>query len=526
MTMINKLNRDSINSINSRMEGEGVLSWIENFGLYLVEQSCVPHLEFRGDEGENVLVLRFRNRKIEGKEKEKVRCTMSAYLCYFKSVNGFTRFCINSASDEYSDRIIDLMDDKVQWKSEATRNYWREVFRDGKQPIDEDTLKRKEVLASGNSPMNMMDFLKAIEEEIRKAISILAMDIEKVNKVIIVEQYALALPFQYVLKKMFPGAEGHIYGIVWKEKKKSWQEYASRFHAPGKLLYSNLLTSPKIKIGDIIALGEKGIMFTLPLSKSGENEYSVPECVFFENSYLKWSELSIKERHPDYLSGNIAFKRVQISFCADGFQNVYLICDNEIKALLSTGSDKLLVRLKRCQAPIFDDINGNGEEKESRTRREMDKIKEISEGEKKNTDETPCRETVYVIDTNVFLDCPSILDLIPTECKIGLTAKIIDEIDDNKNKNEDLKRRAVQAQKSILKENQKGGRIIFQEPNLKLLNGLNGAKPDNKILALALTLKKVGYKTIVLTSDNGLLLSASLNSIGTKRLNEIKDQKR
>ena len=54
---------------------------------------------------------------------------------------------------------------------------------------------------------------------------------------------------------------------------------------------------------------------------------------------------------------------------------------------------------------------------------------------------------------------------------------------------------------------------------------MNGAKPDNKILALALTLKTDGYEPTVLTSDNGLLLSADLHRISTLELSEIRKQK-
>ncbi len=508
MSYIN--NADLASAIKSRQEGKDFLSWIENFGLHLFEKGCVPLVSFQKRERNMMLVLSIRNDSNIPTEKD----TISAYLCYFETDdNGFTRFCVNAACDEDVEGLKDF--EEAKWRDQSTINWWNEVFCDGKYSIvDEDTLRRKEVLASDSLKMNMMDFIKKIQEEIRKAIDNLHVDHQKINKVCIVERYAKSLPFQYAISRMFPNANGNIFSFVWKEKKKSWLQNASRFHVPGKLLHATLSTSPQITIGDMLKQGEKGVAVTLPLSKGENGGYGLPTTPGITGSELKWDELIKEDVISDYYVGTLAFKRVQLTMIADGFQRIHVVNHKYVMALLSIKGNKIVAKMK--------DHNENQlvrEEKSQQTTSRRGMTSDTDQGEKTKT--VSCKEMVYVIDTNVFLDRPNILDFVPANCKIGLTPKIIDEIDGNKNKGEDLKRKAVQAQKSIYNVNENGNRIIYKEPNLYLLKGLNGVNPDNKILALALTLQKEGYEPIILTSDYGLLASASLNKVKTKKLSEL-----
>lgn len=518
--MLNIINADLSSAIKSRQEGKDVLSWIENFGLYLSEGKS--HVSFQKGENNMMLVLRIRNKFEETSKSRTEKDTISAYLCFFKTDdNGFTRFCVNAACDEDVEGLKDLMVDKAHWTDESTKNWWKEVFRDLKCPIDEDTLRRKEVLASDSLKMNMMDFIEKIQEIAEKAISKLNVDKQKIRKACIVEQYAMALPFRYAINRMFPNAKGEVYPFVWKEKKMSWLQYASHFQVPGKLLHASLLTSPQISIGDVLNQ-KKGIEITLPLSKEDNKKFFSPFSAIFDNSDLKWNELLRENAVPDYVVGNLAFKRVQVSIFSDGFQRLYVRGCKDVIALLAIKGNMMVAKVKDNNADRLI-VKNNKEDISQQKTTKKQTATDSDQGEKRKI--VSCMEMVYVIDTNVFLDCPNILDFVPANYKIGLTAKIIDEIDDNKNKSEDLKKRAVQAQKNIRQENKKGNRIIFKEPNLKLLNGLNGAKPDNKILALALTLKTDGYEPTVLTSDNGLLLSADLHRISTLELSEIRKQK-
>lgn len=480
-----------VKTIRFRQEGKDVLSWIENFGLHLFDENCKLNIPFNNGEKNEVLVLRI----------DKITNTINAYYCFFQTDNrGFTRFCVNKYTEGNDAGGLKRLMDRAKWDDDSTRKYWEEAFcADKIEHVDESTLKRPESKTSPYEEMNMMEYVECIQEEIKKVLTKLSISSnDNISKVLIAEQYAAALPLKYALGRIFPNAKKMVRHFIFKKKieEKSWQQNAIHFHIPGKLLHSVLNTTPQMTICDVLFLREKGVTFTLPLSKDKNGKYCLSDTSIIDKSELKWSELITEDIEPDYIVGNLAFKRVQLSMLADGFQNVYLICDKDSLVAISSIGQKI--------DSILQDRNNKEETRQCQN----------------ESDE----KIVYVIDTNVFLNDPDILIRIPTNCKIGLTAKIIDEIDDNKNKSE-LKKKAVQAQKNIRQEKQKGNRIIFKEPNLKLLNGLNGAKPDNKILALALTLKKDGYEPIILTSDNGLLLTAALNEIGTLELSEIKNKK-
>lgn len=334
------LNEDSKKAILQRQDGYNSLSWIENFGQHLLKEDCKPHVSFQNGESDLILVLRIRNKQERLAGGHTGRNTMSAYLCFFKTIDDFTRFCVNGACDEDVDGLKDLMVDKAKWKEKSTINWWKEVFYDLKQ-IDEDTLRRKEVLASDYLNMNMMDFIEKIQKEIEKAIFKLDVDHKKINKVCIVEQYAMALPFQYAISRMFPHAKGKIYPFVWKEQRIPWLQNVSRFHVPEKMLHTTMSTSPQISIGDILKLGEKGVVFTLPLSKEVNGDYCVPSVSIFDNSDLKWNDLLKGRVEADYSVGNLSFKQIRLALFADGFQCIYMKYGEET-AYLSYNGDKNL----------------------------------------------------------------------------------------------------------------------------------------------------------------------------------------
>ena len=327
---------NKMKTIRLCQEGEVVLSWIENFGLYLFDDDCKPKVSFENDERNEVLVLRINQK----------RNIISAYYCFFKTDSkGFTRFCVNKEENNDVGGLKELMD-RARWADDATMNYWKKVFCGGKIDIvDEDTLKRQEIKTSPYEEMNMMEYIGHIQEEIKKVIAKLGIPSnDNINKVLIVEQYAAALPLKYAVSRIFPNASSPILHFIWNEKKKPWQQNAARFHVPGKLLHSGLKTTPQMTIGDVLSLGEKGITFTLPLSKGESGEYGLPTTAVVDNSELKWNELMTENIQPDYTVDNLAFKRVHLSVFADGFQNVYLNThDNIVSAGISTNGKSIYI---------------------------------------------------------------------------------------------------------------------------------------------------------------------------------------
>lgn len=338
------INADLASAIKSRQEGKNVLSWIENFGLHLLEVDCKPNVSFQNGES-NIVVLRIRRKLGKDAVSQAEISIISAYhLCFLKTNgNGFARFCVKAACDEDVKGLKDLMVDKAHWTDESTKNWWKTVFRDLKHPIDEDTLRRKEVMVSDCLKMNMMAFIEKIQEIIGKAISKLDIDKQIISKVCIVEQFAMALPFRYVIERIFPNAKGSIFPFVWKEEKKPWLQNASYFQVPRGLLQTSLMTSHPISIGDILNQA-KGILVTLPLSQVENEKFVAPSASIIENADLKWNELLRADVTPDYVVNRIAFKQLHLSMIADGFQTVYIKYDTDIVACTEYENGKYQIK--------------------------------------------------------------------------------------------------------------------------------------------------------------------------------------
>jgi hypothetical protein len=116
----------------------------------------------------------------------------------------------------------------------------------------------------------------------------------------------------------------------------------------------------------------------------------------------------------------------------------------------------------------------------------------------------------YIIDTNVFVEKPDIIDSIPEDYFVVLSAKVLEELDHlkiKKNISVAGKKRANRALKNISDSlSRKDREIIMEDSDVRLLpKDFDKHNPDNKILSVAL--KFVGENPILLTSDFGLRLS-------------------
>ena len=139
--------------------------------------------------------------------------------------------------------------------------------------------------------------------------------------------------------------------------------------------------------------------------------------------------------------------------------------------------------------------------------------KEIKEG----------KENLYIIDTNVFVDCPDIISRIDKNYQVILSAKVIDELDYLKVSLSDEQKKNVQkALKHINESIDKRG-IKMNTADLTLLpNDFNKKSPDNFILSVALKYKD--ENPIMLTSDNGLQIKAKGLGITTITLKDFLKQ--
>ncbi len=145
---------------------------------------------------------------------------------------------------------------------------------------------------------------------------------------------------------------------------------------------------------------------------------------------------------------------------------------------------------------------------------------DLSKLEKKRPEIVEDKENLYIIDTNVFVDCPEIIANIDRRYSVILSAKVIDELDKLKIKLDDEGKQNVQkALKSInFQMNKRDIRMELSDIEL-LPSDFDKRSPDNMILTVALKYKN--ENPILVTSDNGLQIKAKGLGITTISLANI-----
>lgn len=129
------------------------------------------------------------------------------------------------------------------------------------------------------------------------------------------------------------------------------------------------------------------------------------------------------------------------------------------------------------------------------------------------------KKKTYIIDTNVFVECPDIIQQINKSDLVILSAKVIDELDSLKIK---LPQKLEDINKAfrVINQNMSKREITMESADLKLLpEDFNKKSPDNFILAVAL--KHKNNNSVLLTSDNGLQVKAKGMNIKTLSLKEF-----
>lgn len=150
---------------------------------------------------------------------------------------------------------------------------------------------------------------------------------------------------------------------------------------------------------------------------------------------------------------------------------------------------------------------------------------DLSKFEKPKKEIVKGKENIYIIDTNVFVDCPDIISKIDKHYQIVLSAKVIDELDYLKISLTDEQKKNVQKALKQINESIDKRYIKMDTADLTLLpNDFNKKSPDNFILSVALKYKN--ENPIMLTSDNGFQIKAKGLGLTTITLKEFLKQLR
>lgn len=139
---------------------------------------------------------------------------------------------------------------------------------------------------------------------------------------------------------------------------------------------------------------------------------------------------------------------------------------------------------------------------------------ELSEKDKKRFFKNNSVNKTYIVDTNVFVNCPDIIAKIGLKNRVIVPAKVLEELDKLKLKVNVDKKNLNQAAKNISAAFiQKFS--FMEEADVNLLpKGFDTKNPDCMILSVAL--KHLDENPILLTSDN--MLQTRANGLGIKVL--------
>lgn len=126
------------------------------------------------------------------------------------------------------------------------------------------------------------------------------------------------------------------------------------------------------------------------------------------------------------------------------------------------------------------------------------------------------KTSCYIIDTNVFIDCPDIISKISKNDKIVLSAKVVDELDSLKVRLDGEGKRNVQIALRNINGAIQPRKIEMKCADLSVLPADFGISPDNMILSVAYQLRD--QNAVMLTSDNGLQIKCKGLGIRTVAL--------
>lgn len=134
---------------------------------------------------------------------------------------------------------------------------------------------------------------------------------------------------------------------------------------------------------------------------------------------------------------------------------------------------------------------------------------DLSKFQRKMVEIKPDKTNIYIIDTNVFVNCPDIISKIDKQYQVTLSAKVVDELDKLKVTLNPNGQKAVQDAIRNINRCYETRNLTMEIADISLLPAdFNPKSPDNQILSVALKLKNDKTNPIILTSDNGLQLKS------------------
>lgn len=220
------------------------------------------------------------------------------------------------------------------------------------------------------------------------------------------------------------------------------------------------------------------------------------------------SDLSIEELNNFHSASPKVLKFLSRCDRVDSQGNVVSVPEIKLPEIFVSKQDEAKVELEPAQAVE----TPKEEDKPAIGLKIVGKI-DLSQFERSKKEIIVGKKNYYIIDTNVFVNCPDIISRISSEYPVILSAKVADELDKMKIKLDDQgKQNAEKALRNL--NNISGREVIYEFADTSLLpDDFDKRSPDNMILSVALKYKN--ENPIMLTSDNGLQLKSKIFKIST-----------
>ena len=193
-------------------------------------------------------------------------------------------------------------------------------------------------------------------------------------------------------------------------------------------------------------------------------------------------------------------------------------CHKDVRSYLFGVTSGVISEMKDDKAIKSDEriIEGNGFSLHLKGKIDLSKF----ETSKQKSVKSDTKKNIYIIDTNVFVNCPDIISKIDDKYQIVMSAKVVDELDKLKIKLDATEKKNVETALRLINRAMDKPNVSMELSNPDLLpDDFNKKSPDNNILTVALKYKD--ENPILLTSDNGLQVKAKGLKIATITLKEF-----
>lgn len=197
------------------------------------------------------------------------------------------------------------------------------------------------------------------------------------------------------------------------------------------------------------------------------------------------------------------------------------ICDKHVKSYLEALTLSDIPQMETIEMKETATVSKQADDNQPKGVKVVGHL-DLSKFQRKMVEIKTDKTNIYIIDTNVFVNCPNIISKVDKQYQVTLSAKVIDELDKLKVTLNSDGQKAVQDAIRNINHCYETRNLTMEIADVSLLPAdFNPKSPDNQILSTALKLKDNNTNPIILTSDNGLQLKSKGLGITTISLKEF-----